>query len=106
GHRVRRPDRRDRDAEERLRLLGQAPAAAHRAERGGAQGRSAADPLTPPKPLGGYTLARMPGLKSSARGLLLAVCLVLVAPASALADCGTDVINDYLKDGTINGTYS
>jgi len=48
----------------------------------------------------------MAGLKSSTRGLLLAVCLVLVAPASALADCGTDVINDYLKDGTINGTYS
>jgi len=41
-----------------------------------------------------------------ARGLLLALVLVLAAPATALADCGTDIINDYLKDGTINGTYT
>jgi hypothetical protein len=40
------------------------------------------------------------------RGLLLALGLVLLAPATALADCGTTIINDYLKDGTINGTYS
>jgi hypothetical protein len=40
------------------------------------------------------------------RGLLLAIGLVLAAPATALADCGTNVINDYLNDGTINGTYT
>lgn len=40
------------------------------------------------------------------RGLLLALGLVLAAPATAMADCGTTIINDYLKDGTINGTYS
>ena len=45
-------------------------------------------------------------MTSWARGLLLALVIVLAAPATALADCGTDVINDYLKDGTINGTYS
>ena len=40
------------------------------------------------------------------RGLLLALGLVLAVPATAMADCGTTIINDYLKDGTINGTYS
>jgi hypothetical protein len=48
----------------------------------------------------------MDSLISSTRGLLLALCLLLVAPASALADCGTNVINDYLDDGTISGTYT
>jgi hypothetical protein len=48
----------------------------------------------------------MASLTMWARGLLLALVLVLAAPASALADCGTTIINDYLKDGTINGTYS
>jgi hypothetical protein len=48
----------------------------------------------------------MDSLKASTRGLLLAMCLVFLAPASALADCGTTVINDYLNDGTISGTYS
>jgi hypothetical protein len=48
----------------------------------------------------------MDSLISSTRGLLLAMCLLLVAPASALADCGTTVINDYLDDGAISGTYS
>ena len=48
----------------------------------------------------------MDSLRSSTRGLLLALCLLLLAPASALADCGTTVINDYLDDGTISGTYT
>ncbi len=42
----------------------------------------------------------------SIRALLITVCVLLVAPASALADCGTNVIDDYLKDGTISGNYS
>lgn len=42
----------------------------------------------------------------SIRTLLLAACVLLVAPAAALADCGTSVIDDYLKDGTISGNYS
>jgi len=42
----------------------------------------------------------------SIRTLLLTACVLLVAPAAALADCGTNVIDDYLKDGTISGSYS
>jgi hypothetical protein len=42
----------------------------------------------------------------SIRTLLLTVCVLLIAPAAALADCGTSVIDDYLKDGTISGSYS
>ncbi len=41
----------------------------------------------------------------SIRTLLLTACVLLVAPAAALADCGTSVIDDYLKDGTISGNY-
>jgi hypothetical protein len=37
---------------------------------------------------------------------LLALCVVVVAPASALADCGTDIIDDYVSDGSVNGSYS
>jgi hypothetical protein len=48
----------------------------------------------------------MASLTMWTRGLLLALGLVLAAPATALADCGTNIINDYLKDGTINGTYT
>jgi hypothetical protein len=48
----------------------------------------------------------MARLQSSTRALLLGICLLVLAPASALADCGTTVINDYLNDGTINGTYT
>jgi cobalamin biosynthesis Mg chelatase CobN len=42
----------------------------------------------------------------SIRTMLLTACVLLVAPAAALADCGTSVIDDYLKDGTISGNYS
>jgi hypothetical protein len=42
----------------------------------------------------------------SIRTLLITACVLLVAPAAALADCGTTVIDDYLKDGTISGNYS
>lgn len=42
----------------------------------------------------------------SIRALLITVSVLLVAPAAALADCGTSVISDYLKDGTISGSYS
>lgn len=42
----------------------------------------------------------------SIRTFLITACVLLVAPAAALADCGTTVIDDYLKDGTISGNYS
>jgi hypothetical protein len=42
----------------------------------------------------------------SIRTLLITACVLLVAPAAALADCGTNVIDDYLNDGTISGSYS
>ncbi len=42
----------------------------------------------------------------SIRTLVITACVLLVAPAAALADCGTTVIDDYLKDGTISGSYS
>lgn len=48
----------------------------------------------------------MTWLTKSIRTLLLTACVLLVAPAAALADCGTSVIDDYLKDGTISGNYS
>ena len=47
----------------------------------------------------------MTWLTKSIRALLLTVCVLLVAPAAAFADCGTTVIDDYLKDGTISGNY-
>lgn len=48
----------------------------------------------------------MSRLTKSFRGVVLVACLLLVAPASALADCGTKVVDDYLNDGTIDGSYS
>jgi hypothetical protein len=47
----------------------------------------------------------MTWLTKSIRTLLIAACVLLVAPAAAFADCGTTIIDDYLKDGTISGSY-
>jgi cobalamin biosynthesis Mg chelatase CobN len=48
----------------------------------------------------------MTWLTKSIRAFLITACVLLVAPAAAFADCGTTVIDDYLKDGTISGNYS
>jgi hypothetical protein len=47
----------------------------------------------------------MTWLTKSIRAFLITACVLLVAPAAAFADCGTTVIDDYLKDGTISGNY-
>ena len=40
------------------------------------------------------------------RHLLIAVTLLLIAPAAASAACGSTIIDDYLDDGSVDGTYS
>jgi hypothetical protein len=42
----------------------------------------------------------------SVRASLIAVCVLLFAPAAALADCGTSIIDQYLNSGTVSGNYS
>jgi hypothetical protein len=42
----------------------------------------------------------------SVRASLIAACVLLVAPAAALADCGTSIIDQYLNSGTVSGNYS
>ena len=41
-----------------------------------------------------------------ARSLLIVIALVLIAPAAASAACGSTIIDDYLDDGSVDGTYS
>jgi hypothetical protein len=40
------------------------------------------------------------------RHLLLVIVLLLIAPAAASAACGSTIIDDYLDDGSVDGSYS
>jgi len=41
-----------------------------------------------------------------ARSLLIVISLLLFAPAAASAACGSTIIDDYLDDGAVDGSYS
>ena len=41
-----------------------------------------------------------------ARSLLIVTVLLLIVPAAASAACGSTIIDDYLDDGSVDGTYS
>jgi hypothetical protein len=40
------------------------------------------------------------------RHLLIVIALLLIAPAAASAACGSTIIDDYLDDGSVDGSYS
>ncbi len=50
-------------------------------------------------------MCRMTAWATVRRATGVALCVLAILPAAAIADCGTDILNDYLDDGAVSGSY-